>query len=77
MAAMQNASEAFASIDERHQAELAELQRVLHEIRRQAFSDLMAERLQADESFTIFQDYLRTELADVEAKLREPREPAA
>lgn len=57
------------------EAELADLQRVLHEIRRQAFSDLMAERLQADESFTIFQDYLRTELADVEAKLREPREP--
>jgi len=59
------------------EAELLALQRALHEIRRQAFSELMAERLQADESFTIFQDYLRTELAEVEERLRQLRTPSA
>lgn len=74
-ARLQQVSDAVERADA--ETELIELQRVLHEIRRQAFSDLMAERLQADESFTIFQDYLRTELSDVEAKLRARREAAA
>jgi hypothetical protein len=33
----------------------------------------MEERLDANESFTIFQDYLRSELLEVEAALRKVR----
>lgn len=39
--------------------ELVELRDALDEIRHRALADLVAERLQADESFTIFQNYLR------------------
>ncbi len=53
--------------------ELAALRRQLHAIRRRAFADLMAERLDANESFTIFQDYVRSELLEVEAALRAAR----
>lgn len=42
----------------------------LHELRRQAFRDLTGERLQADESFTIFQDYLRSELSAIDSRLK-------
>ena len=53
--------------------ELLGLLRNLHEIRRGAFADLMTEKLEANESFTILQDYLRTELAEVEGALRDLR----
>ncbi len=45
----------------------------LQSIRRRAFDELMADRLEADESFTIFQDYVRSELLDIDAEIRERR----
>jgi TRAP transporter TAXI family solute receptor len=45
----------------------------LHSIRRRAFDELMAERLEADESFTIFQDFVRSELLEIDAEIREQR----
>lgn len=42
----------------------------LEELRRAAFADLIAERLLADEAFTILQSHLRDELAGIEARLR-------
>jgi TRAP transporter TAXI family solute receptor len=45
----------------------------LHAIRRRAFDELMAERLEADESFTIFQDFVRSELLEIDAEIRERR----
>jgi TRAP transporter TAXI family solute receptor len=41
----------------------------LDEIRHQAFSDLVSERLLADESFTILQNHLRDEFAAIEARI--------
>jgi hypothetical protein len=49
----------------------------LHAIRRRAFEELMAERLEADESFTIFQDYVRSELLEIDAEIRERRTSTA
>ena len=43
----------------------------LDEVRHRAFSDLVTERLLADESFTIFQNHLRDELAAIEARIKE------
>lgn len=43
----------------------------LDKLRQRAFSDLVRERLVADESFTIFQNYLRDEFAAVEARIKE------
>lgn len=43
----------------------------LHDLRRRAFSDLVSERLLADQSFTIFQDHLRGEFSAVEARIAE------
>lgn len=54
--------------------EVLEVRDGLKAIRRKAFAELAAERLAANESFTIFQDYLRSELLEVEAALRELRE---
>ncbi|RLA50992.1 MAG: hypothetical protein DRR42_11565 [Gammaproteobacteria bacterium] len=45
---------------------LLERQSALEELRREAFSDLIAERLLADEAFIILQNHLRDELANVE-----------
>lgn len=50
--------------------DLRALRTRLNQVRRQAFDDLVAERLDADESFTIFQDYVRSELLEVEAAMR-------
>lgn len=41
----------------------------LDEIRHWAFRDLIEEQVEADESFVIFQDFLRGELAAVDARL--------
>ena len=41
-------------------------QSALEELRREAFSDLIAERLLADEAFIILQNHLRDELASIE-----------
>ena len=38
-------------------------------LRQKAFADLVAEKLDANESFTIFQDYLASERAAVEARI--------
>jgi len=43
----------------------------LDDLRRRAFSDLVSERLLADESFTIFQDHLRSEFSAVEGRIAE------
>jgi hypothetical protein len=43
----------------------------LEKVRSQAFSDLVAERLRADESFTIFQDYVGGQLASIDARIAE------
>lgn len=40
----------------------AQIRARLLEVRQRAFDDLIDEKVEADESFTIFQDYLRTEL---------------
>jgi len=39
-----------------------QIRAALLEVRQRAFADLIDEKVEADESFTIFQDYLRTEL---------------
>jgi TRAP transporter TAXI family solute receptor len=43
----------------------------LDDIRHRAFSDLVSERLLADESFTIFQNHLRDEFTAIEARITE------
>ena len=45
----------------------------LQSLRREAFADLVAERLQADEAFIILQNHLREELAAVGTKLEAGR----
>lgn len=49
--------------------ELAKVRKRLHAVRRKAFLELSANRLAADESFTIFQDYLRSELGEIDAAM--------
>jgi len=56
--------------------ELVERRDTLDLVRQRAFSDLVSERLLADESFTIFQDHLRSELASIEARILEQKSPA-
>jgi hypothetical protein len=51
--------------------ELIEHRDALDEVRHRAFSDLVSERLLADESFTIFQNHLRDEFAAIEARITE------
>ncbi|MFV2072938.1 MAG: TAXI family TRAP transporter solute-binding subunit [Thermoanaerobaculales bacterium] len=53
--------------------ELVEHRDALDNIRHRAFSDLVNERLRADESFTIFQDYLGNELTSIEARIAKSR----
>ncbi len=48
----------------------------LDEVRHRAFSDLVTERLLADESFTIFQNHLRDEFAAIEARIKEKSTPS-
>ena len=56
--------------------ELIERRDTLDRVRQRAFSDLVSEKLLADESFTIFQDHLRSELASIEARILEQKSPA-
>ena len=61
-----------------HELSLDELLRhrdALDGIRHRAFSDLVNERLYADESFTIFQNHLRDEFAAIEARIAEKERP--
>jgi hypothetical protein len=51
--------------------ELFEHREALDRIRHRAFSDLVSERLLADQSFTIFQNHLRDEFAAIEARIKE------
>lgn len=52
-------------------AELVSHREALYEIRHRALSDLVSERVLADESFTIFQNHLRDEFAAIEARIME------
>ena len=49
--------------------ELTAIRKRLNAVRRKAFLELAENRLAADESFTIFQDYLRSELGEIDAAL--------
>ena len=51
--------------------ELVRHRDALDEVRHRAFSDLVSERLLADESFTIFQNHLRDEFVAIEARIKE------
>ena len=51
--------------------ELIEHRDALDGVRHRAFSDLVSERLLADQSFTIFQNHLRDEFAAIEARITE------
>jgi TRAP transporter TAXI family solute receptor len=51
--------------------DLIEHRDALEQLRHRAFSDLVSERLLADESFTILQNHLRDELAAVKARIQE------
>jgi len=48
---------------------LRERRRALANLRRRAFSDLVDEKLDADESFAILQDHINSELATIETKI--------
>ena len=50
---------------------LIEHRDALDDIRHRAFSDLVSERLLADESFTIFQNHLRDEFTAIESRITE------
>ena len=56
---------------------LVEIRIRLEDIRRRAFRELIDERLAADESFTIFQDFIRGELAIVYSRLNTSPAPPA
>jgi len=56
--------------------ELMEHRDALDQVRHRAFSDLVTERLMADESFTIFQNHLRDEFAAIEARIQEKTTPS-
>ena len=51
--------------------QLIEHRDALDAVRHRAFSDLVRERLLADESFTIFQNHLRDEFTAIEARIQE------
>jgi hypothetical protein len=51
--------------------ELMALRDGLDAVRQRAFSDLVRERLYADEAFTIFQNHLGQEFAAIDARIRE------
>jgi hypothetical protein len=50
---------------------LIERRDALSQLRHRAFSDLVAEQLQANEAFSIFQNHLRDEFAAIEARIQE------
>jgi len=76
---MKNRIDAYLLEVESQSADLASLslekliehRDALDEVRHRAFSDLVSERLLADESFTIFQNHLRDEFAAIEARIQE------
>ncbi len=43
----------------------------LYDIRHRAFSDLVSERVLADQSFTILQNHMRDEFAAIEARIKD------
>ena len=51
--------------------QLIERRDALNQLRHRAFSDLVAEQLQANEAFSIFQNHLRDEFAAIEARILE------
>lgn len=51
--------------------ELMRLREALRDLQRRAFAELVAERLEANESFTIFQDYVASERAAINARIAE------
>jgi hypothetical protein len=51
--------------------QLIERRDALSQLRHRAFSDLVAEQLQANEAFSIFQNHLRDEFAAIEARIQE------
>lgn len=51
--------------------ELMVHRQTLRDLQRRAFAELVAERLEANESFTIFQDFLASERAVIEARISE------
>jgi TRAP transporter TAXI family solute receptor len=76
---MKNRIDAYLLEVESQSADLASLslekliehRDALDEVRHRAFSDLVSERLLADESFTIFQNHLRDEFTAIEARIQE------
>jgi len=76
---MKNRIDAYLIEVDRQTADLATLSReqlierrdALNQLRHRAFSDLVAEQLQANESFSIFQNHLRDEFAAIEARIQE------
>jgi TRAP transporter TAXI family solute receptor len=80
---MKNRIDAYLIETDRQTADLGSLsleeliahRDALDEVRHRAFSDLVSERLLADESFTIFQNHLRDEFAAIEARITEKNKP--
>jgi TRAP transporter TAXI family solute receptor len=78
---MKNRIDAYLIEVEQQTADLGSLsvEELLHhrdaldEVRHRAFSDLVSERLLADQSFTIFQNHLRDEFAAIEARISEQK----
>jgi TRAP transporter TAXI family solute receptor len=76
---MKNRIDAYLIEVAQQTADLATLSRdelirrrdVLNQLRHRAFSDLVAEQLQANEAFSIFQNHLRDEFAAIEARIQE------
>ena len=76
---MKNRIDAYLIEVEEQTADLASLSReelierrdALNKLRHRAFSDLVAEQLQANEAFSIFQNHLRDEFAAIEARIQE------
>jgi TRAP transporter TAXI family solute receptor len=61
--------EAVDSIEKASPDDLLRYADTLRQLQRDALRDLMADRLEANQSFTIFQDYLRTELLGIEQRI--------
>ena len=58
-----------ADLDGLSLEQLIEQRTALDDVRQRAFSDLVSERVQADQAFTIFQNHLRDEFAAIEARI--------
>ncbi len=54
-------------------SQLIELRKALDDVRQRAFSDLVSERVQADQAFTIFQNHLRDEFAEIDVRIKEKK----